>query len=189
MEQSASDIVTLTQGLSDGREEAWQRFHLQYGPRIFRHLLAATRGNYDLSTEGLQQTYLRVARYARPCSSESEFLAWLRTVTQSALRDLWRRQGTIRRLLDRFLAQTDSPSVAPATEEVLFFALDQAMAELDESDRALLTAKYLRDESMADIARRLSLTTKAVESRLTRARLRVRARIDACLASHSHEKI
>lgn len=182
MELPASDLLKLTRELAQGSDEAWGAFHRQYGPGIFRQLLALSRGNYDLSTEALQQTYLRVARHVRPCTSETEFAAWLRIVAHSVLRDRWRRQGALRRVLDRFRAEPGDFADASASENVLLSALDDAMKEIADDDRALLTAKYLAGESIAAIARRLQLGEKAVESRLTRARERIRQQIEARLA-------
>ena len=77
-----SPLRELTSGLARGDDTAWTQFHRDYGPGIFRQLLAETRGDHDLASEALQQTYLRVARHARPCDSAPMFAGWLRLVAR-----------------------------------------------------------------------------------------------------------
>jgi DNA-directed RNA polymerase specialized sigma24 family protein len=73
---------------------------------------------------------------------------------------------------------------AAAVESAALAALDRAMAEVDSADRLLLEAKYHHHESVRSIAARLSLSVKAVESRLSRARAAVRTRVTSILKHH-----
>src|SRR5688572_31109907 len=98
---ASPELLTLTTGLARGDDIAWSNFHREFGPRIFRQLLAATRGDHDLASEALQQTYLRIARHARPCDAEPMFNAWLRTVARTALSDCRRRRMSFWQLLQR----------------------------------------------------------------------------------------
>src|SRR5262249_4953198 len=152
---------------------AWSRFHRDYGPAIFRQLLAATRGDHHLASEALQKAYLRVARHARPCDSEPEFGAWLRIVARSALNDCFRRRRTFRDLLRR-RAEAPPGEDDASREEALNGALDAALASLPEGDRSLLERKYFAGVDVRTLAAQLDLTPKAVESRLTRARAELR---------------
>src|SRR4051812_13997020 len=77
-----SPLSALTAGLARGDDAAWGEFHREYGRGLFRQLLAATRGDHALSSDALQQAYLRIARHARPCDSIPMFRAWLRTVAR-----------------------------------------------------------------------------------------------------------
>ena len=92
LQPPASPLRVLTAGLAAGNDEAWMQFHRDYGPGLFRWLLARTGGDHDLASEALQQTYLRIARHARPCDSAPMFESWLRTVARSALHDCFRRR-------------------------------------------------------------------------------------------------
>src|ERR1019366_3823114 len=103
MEQAAapSPLRELTVGLARGDDAAWAEFHRDFGPGLFRYLLGATRGDYDLAGEALQQTYLRIARYARPCDSAPMFGGWLRVVAGSVLNDCRRHRRSFWNLLHR----------------------------------------------------------------------------------------
>lgn len=174
----------LTTALAQGDDAAWAEFHRDYGPALFRQLLAATRGDHALASEALQQAYLRIARHARPCDSVPMFSAWLRTVATSALRDCWRRRRTFWQLLQHpFAAPEPSPSDDSADTR-LTAALDQALAQLAPAERALLEQKYFSGLDVRTLAERLDVSPKAVESRLTRARTELRRLLIAALKHH-----
>ena len=181
-EQAASPtrLRELTTALAKGDDKAWSEFHRDYGPGIFRYLLGGTRGDYDLAAEALQQTYLRVARYARPCDSAPMFGGWLRTLASSALNDCRRRRKRFWGLLQRPEAAPDDP----AADERVFAALDAALAQLEPTERTLLEEKYFSGADVNRIAAKLTVSPKAVESRLTRARAELRRHLVAALSRH-----
>ena len=181
-----SPLCELTTGLARGDDTAWTRFHRDYGPGIFRQLLAETRGDHDLASEALQQTYLRVARHARPCDSALMFAGWLRVVARSALNDCRRRRRTFWELLRNKAAAPEEFSDSPhsANEDALASALDAALAQLTDSDRSLLERKYFSGTDVRTLAAQLDLTPKAVESRLTRARAELRRLLLTAIKRH-----
>lgn len=182
MEQpDGNTLRTLTAGLARGDDAAWAQFHREYGPGLFRQLLAATRGDYDLASEALQQTYLRIARHARPCESAPMFASWLRLVARTALSDCCRRHRSFWALLHRREVDPSEHAVPSAGEDRLLAALEVALAGLEPETRDLLETKYLEDADVRAIARRLAISEKAVESRLTRARAELRQRLLASL--------
>ena len=187
MEQAASpsQLRELTSALAQGDDAAWAEFHRDFGPGLFRYLLGATRGDYDLAAEALQQTYFRVARYARPCDSAPMFGGWLRVVAGSVLNDCRRRRKSFWNLLHRPEARSEASATdEDANEEHLFTALDVALAQLAAADRSLLEAKYFSGTHVRTLAASLMISEKAVESRLTRARAELRRRLIAALPRH-----
>ncbi len=170
--------------LAAGNDEAWRQFHRDFGPGIFRQLLAATRGNYDLASEALQQTYLRAAKNVRACDSEPMFRAWLRLVSRSALSDCRRRSWSFWNLLQRRSAEPNDAGAEAADEERLFAALDSSLLKLDPDDRALLEAKYFSGADVRTIAAQLAISPKAAESRLTRARRELRRLLEGAPKTH-----
>jgi RNA polymerase sigma-70 factor (ECF subfamily) len=184
LDAAALRLRELTAGLARGDDAAWTRFHGEFGPGMFRHLLAATWGDYDLADEALQQAYLRIARHARVCGSAPMFSAWLRVVSHSALSDCRRRRRAFWSLLQRRGDEGHDDPASTADETRLFAALDKVLAAIDPDDRALLEAKYYANRDVRTIAEGLSLSPKAVESRLARARTNVRRRLIALLPRH-----
>ncbi|MBP6507638.1 MAG: sigma-70 family RNA polymerase sigma factor [Opitutaceae bacterium] len=179
----AADLRALTRALARGDDIAWAQFHADYGPAIFRQLLALTRGDHDVAKEALQHTYLRVAKHLRPCDAEPMFKAWLRTVARTALLDCWRRRRTFKELL--FRKQQEPPELAdPAVDDRLMTALDTTIARLAPEDRALLEAKYFSGQDVRTLAESLAISPKATESRLTRARETLRRELLLELQRH-----
>lgn len=182
-EAAAVDLRRLTTAMARGEDIAWAQFHRDFGPAIFRQLLALTRGDHDLAKEALQRTYLRIAKHVRPCDTEAMFKAWLRTVARTALQDCWRRQRSFTDLL--FRKRQEPPELAdPSHDDRLMTELDAALARLDADDQALLEAKYFSGLDVRTLAYNLSLTPKAVESRLTRARAALRQELLTALRRH-----
>jgi RNA polymerase sigma factor (sigma-70 family) len=180
---TSPELAKLSAGLARGDDAAWVQFHREFGPRIFRQLLALTRGDHDLASEALQQTYLRVARHARPCDAEPMFNAWLRTVARTALSDCRRRRMSFWHLLQRRHADP-SDEGSEMGDEALQSALQSALGDIDAADRALLETKYFSGADVRSIAEKLGVSPKAVESRLTRARAELRRLLLAALARH-----
>lgn len=181
-----STLWELTRQLAAGDDGAWRQFHRDYGPRIFRQLLASTRGNHDIAIEALQQTYLRVARNVRACDSDAMFGSWLRIVARSALNDCLRKKASFWSLLQRKAAEPETLTGA-LDDDSLVAALDITLQQINPEDRALLYAKYFDGEEVKQIAARLSISAKAVESRLTRSRLELRRLLDKNLKDNERE--
>lgn len=171
-----SETARLTQGLAAGDEEAFREFHRRYFDRLFRYLLVLARGQETEAEEALQETFCRVARYARRFDQEDVFWSWLTVLARSAARDGGRKQRRYWTLLQnyalRWLPLQKDPD--DGAEACLEQTVQGCLAELPPADRALVEAKYLKQLSVRELARQTGLTEKAVESRLLRLRRQLR---------------
>ena len=168
----------LTVGLARGEEAAFQQFHELYFDRIYGFLLVLSQGQEHAAQEALQETLLRVARYARVFDAEEVFWSWLKMVARSAARDGGRKRRRYAAMLQRFtLAWTTPPIESGPGENLLHAALSEALQELESPDRHLLEQKYLAGMSTKELAVETGLTDRAVESRLLRLRRHLRARM------------
>lgn len=176
------DVAFLTAGIRAGREESFREFHQLYFDRLYRFLLVIARGNEDEARDALQETLLRVVRYARKFDSEEAFWSWLKVIARSAARDAGRKQHRYLNLLQKFAlhSETHSPNPAPSLGDLL----EESLEELPASDRELIQAKYLHGATVREIASDRGLTEKAIESLL----LRVRQRIREFILSKLHNK-
>jgi hypothetical protein len=66
---TTSAIASMTRRLATGQDEAFRQFQALYFDRLYRFLLVVARGDETLAREALQETFLRVARYARTFES------------------------------------------------------------------------------------------------------------------------
>jgi RNA polymerase sigma-70 factor (ECF subfamily) len=173
-----ADAESLTRGLAAGEESAFSEFHSRYFNRLYHFLLVLSRGKEDEAQEALQQTLLRVARYARPFDSEESFWCWLKVVARSATRDAGRKQQRYSGLLKRFtIWARREPDPPPDPDNRLRAELDECLSELAPEDRLLLEQKYLDGATVRELAWQTGLTEKAIDSRLVRLRRRLREQL------------
>lgn len=173
------DIVRVTRGLAAGDEGAFREFHELYFDRLYRFLLVVTRGQEDQAQEAVQQTFLRVLRYARVFESEEVFWGWLKALARSAARDAGRQRRRYLALLERFALFRRVEAEPPGTpeEDGLRVRLLEGLEKLEASDRRLIDGKYLEGATVKELSGQTGLTEKAVESRLARLRGQLRERL------------
>jgi RNA polymerase sigma-70 factor, ECF subfamily len=171
---TTSAIASLTRRLAAGEEEAFRQFQALYFDRLYRFLLVVARGDETQAREALQETFVRVARYARNFEGEDAFWNWLKAIGRNAARDAGRKERRYSALLERFTwrSQPDPPSAVQ--DSALALALEESIGELEPDDRLLIEGKYLEGQSVRELSAQAAQTEKAVESRLLRLRRQLR---------------
>ncbi len=174
-----TSIASLSARLGGNDEEAFREFHRLYFDRLHQFLLVVARGNEDEAREALQETLLRVLRYARSFESEDAFWNWLKAVARSAARDRGRKQQRYVRLLQAFALrrQFEKEDQTGNEENQLHGLLEESLGELELQDRQLIEGKYLGDATVKELSAKAGLTDRAVESRLLRLRRGLRERL------------
>jgi RNA polymerase sigma factor (sigma-70 family) len=175
-------VTSLTGRLAAGDEDAFFEFHTAFFDRLYRFLLVIARGNEDQAREALQLTLLRVLRYIRVFNTEDAFWSWLKVVARSAARDAGRKQHRYAALLNRFAewwrnSVGNDSGIQRDEENQLRCALEESLEELAQEDRELLERKYVDGSTSQVLADRGKGNRKALESRILRLRLNLRARI------------
>jgi RNA polymerase sigma-70 factor (ECF subfamily) len=173
-------ITRLTTQLAAGDEAAFRDFHDRYFDRLYCFLLVVARGCEDEAQEALQQTLLRVVRYAKVFTSEDVFWSWLKALARSAARDAGRQRQRYTALLQRFsffVQQREPEERCQGEDSVLHTLVEETMAALPLEERRLIEGKYLLGETVREISARTGLTEKAVEARLGRLRQHLRQRL------------
>lgn len=165
-----SATAELTRRMVKGEEEAFRQFYDAYSARLCGYLFVICRGNEGQARELLQETMIKVARYVRVFEDEEIFWKWLTVVARSCWVDENRKRNRYLAALERFW-NWRSVDMASESDEMLMIA---SLELLGEEDRALLTQKYVEGLSVREIAEVSGSSEKAVESRLTRARSRMK---------------
>ena len=160
-------------------ENAYRIFHEAYFQRLYRYLLVVAAGDEDAAREALQSTFLRVVRYIKPFDEESRFWNWLTVLGRTALADQRRKRSRYRAFLERFTGHARreaeaAPFADGQADARLLSALEESVHRLLSDERELVERKYFRRESVRDIATSLQISEKAVESRLTRVRVKLK---------------
>lgn len=175
------NTASLTSALRAGDEAAWSAFHDTCYPRLFRWLLALSRGDEDASAEAAHTAFLRAVRRVPATGDANALWRWLTRLARSAYIDEWRRRRTRRSFLHRWLDSSEPPDLPSPDADPLEF-LDGCLAALPTEDRLLLEEKYFLRQPVRMLAGERNLTEKALESRLTRARLRLRSALQNCMS-------
>jgi RNA polymerase sigma-70 factor (ECF subfamily) len=181
------ELAALTRAMTKGEEMAWHTFYNAYFGRLWRYLLVVAAGNEELALEALQATLIRVARHLKVFADEAVFWSWLTVLARSSFADETKKRRRYLSFLERFALHTrvarDLPQPDP-TEEQLGLLLRRQVALLPADERELIEQKYFAHRSVREIAADLQTTEKAVESRLSRIRQKLK---DAALRELKHE--
>lgn len=182
------DIPTLTRRMAAGDETAYRIFYDAYFNRLFRYLLVVVGGNEDATRDALQAMLVRVVRHVRIFESEAAFWSWLTVLARSSVRDQGRRQRRYLVFLDRFTrhaaVEHEVFQSGNDVDEQLRAALERHVALLSPDERQLVERKYFARLSVQAIAVEQQTTAKAVESKLSRVRRKLK---EAMLAELKHE--
>lgn len=155
--------------------------------RWLRTVVRARVGQASAVDDVMQEVALAAVRQEAPLSDPSKLAPWLYrlALTQSLLHR--RKQGRWRKLTARYgerVPPSDFDRSSPDPLQWLLAAESQhlvrkAVARLPGRDIEILLLKYTESWTYAKLAERLGTTESAVESRLHRARSRLRRQLAA----------
>jgi RNA polymerase sigma factor (sigma-70 family) len=173
-------VQQVTRGIVNHSEESFQRFYDNYFDRVYRHMLVKTHGNEELTTELVQQVFLRFVRYKREFLGEAPLWTWIKQTARSCHIDWLRRDGA----KSSSLLEIAFAAVAEDSDdhEQLDAALAESIAHLRPAEREVITLSYFEGLPHQQIAERLNTTAKAVESKLARIRQKLKREIVEHLA-------
>jgi len=155
--------------------------------RWLRTVIYARLGEAEAVDEVMQEVSLAAVRQRAPLADPSKVAPWLyRLAVRQSL--LYRRKlGRRRKLTDRY-ARRNQPGEADHREpDPLGWLLAEerrslirtALDRLPEHDAEMLLLKYTEDWSYREVAERMGISESAVQSRLHRARKRMRRELAA----------
>ncbi|REJ64685.1 MAG: sigma-70 family RNA polymerase sigma factor [Planctomycetota bacterium] len=153
--------------------------------RWLRTVVYSRVGSPEAVDEVMQEVALAAVRQKAPISDAAKVAPWLYrlSVVQALL--YRRKMGRRRKLLDRFTEEYRPTEEDRRTKDPLEWLLAeerralvrQAMGTLPSRDAEILLLKYTENWSYKELAKKLGISHSAVESRLHRARGRLRERL------------
>jgi RNA polymerase sigma-70 factor (ECF subfamily) len=185
--REALEVGALTRRMAEGDEMAWRTFYNAYFDRLWRYLLVVAVGNEDAAREALQAALVRVTRHIKIFHDENTFWSWLTVLARTAFADETKKRRRYFSFLDRF---TEHANIAldgasdNQADERLQILLEQKIALLPPDEQKLVGQKYFVRRAVREIADELQTTEKAVESKLSRVRKKLK---DAVLAELNDE--
>lgn len=174
--------------MAEGDEMAWRTFYNAYFDRLWRYLLVVAAGNEDTAREAMQGALIRVARHAKTFHDENTFWSWLTVVARTAFADETKKRRRYFSFLDRFTLRStveQNGTSDAQIDERLKNLLERQMASLPPDEQKVVEQKYFERRSVREIANELQTTEKAVESKLSRIRKKLK---DAVIAQLNEQK-
>ena len=150
--------------------------------RLARRYVGDADEAYDIVQETFVSTWLSLRRF----DPHQSFGGWLRTIALNKCRDHGRRRTVRRRMLSLFALEEASSTKSAESEsererDALALRriqlLDQAIADLPRLYKEPLLLTTVGGLTQQEAAAQLNTTTKAIEMRIRRARMRLR---EAC---------
>jgi RNA polymerase sigma-70 factor (ECF subfamily) len=184
-ELADAELVKLAQ---DGDNRAFDELVKRYENKVYRLAFKILRHEDDAG-EALQDAFLSAYRGLKNFKADSTFSTWLyRVATNAALMKYRKRRDGHVSLEQSQSHDEDAEGLQIADwsalpdDELLTGELDEILSEgldrLPDELREVFVMRDIEGLSNSDVAERLRLTVPAVKSRLHRARLQLRDRLN-----------
>ena len=147
---------------------------------VIRHergvLLTTLRllGRWEDAQDAAQEVFVRMHKYLRRFDDDRDFAPWLYRMTVNVCRDLNRRRRPESDL--ETAGQAEDPAAGPdeqARTAEARRALQSALRQLSEKERAAIVLRDLEGLSTREVARILGSTEATVRSHIGNARLKI----------------
>ncbi|MCZ6787086.1 MAG: sigma-70 family RNA polymerase sigma factor [Planctomycetota bacterium] len=179
--QRVDDDLALVARIRKGDAEALRDVVQLYQDRIFALIFGIVRDEHEVQ-DVAQEVFMKVFQRIDAFDGRSKFYTWLYRVTVNAAKDhLKKRRRRPAVPLDDDNALRDrgeGPSARAAGEETRRL-VREAIGSLPEKYRVVLTLRELESLSYNEIAAVLKVSLGTVESRLHRARERLKRRLQS----------
>lgn len=187
-EQDRNDMARLVAG----QESALDNLMERHGERLFHYLIRSLQNEQD-AADLAQETFVRIFQNCGKYNPQLKFSTWLYTIASNQVRDCYRRrtrqaqvsldaqnEATGHALGETLAENRPIPSETLQNEERAT-AVRRAVAALPEELRMPLILAEYEELSQAEIGEILGCTTKAVETRIYRAKQQLRAKLSVVL--------
>lgn len=168
----------LVRRILNGESGAVEEIHKKYFPKIANFVFGKIDNLFD-AQEVIQDIFVSAVDCLPTFNFKSSFFTWLYAIAKHEVVDYYRKKKIKAILFSRLPILETLASKALAPEEELIekeikTQIAYVFSRLREGYRRILRLRYLQGYSVAQIADILGVSYKAVESRLTRARLAFR---------------
>jgi RNA polymerase sigma factor (sigma-70 family) len=127
----------------------------------------------QLAEEVAQSVFTDLARNAGKLNSETILTAWLYSVTRRTAIDAIRKESR-RQLREQFAVEINDMNATANDWTQIEPLLDDAMAALDETDRAAILLRYFENKNLREVGESLKISDDAAQKRVSRAVERLR---------------
>lgn len=173
----------IAKRLLRGDEATFREVFDGFFPKLYRFALARLGGNEDEARDVVQETFCKAFERIDTYRGEASLYGWMCQICRNAITDRGRRQqrrpehvplieddSTIQSILDTLAAPAIDEPEAQLHRMDMMRLIQAALDHLPGNYGDVLEWKYVDGLSVGEIAARLTVSEKAAESALTRAR-------------------
>jgi RNA polymerase sigma-70 factor (ECF subfamily) len=173
----------LVAAIARGDDAAFAWLYERYHGRLLRLALMLGRGDESLAHDAVQGTFIVAAKKLRRIEGEEHLWNWLAQVARQQFARACRQRN--RNTTMAGAAELFELTAAAQSDTRLEEILDAALLSLDIAERQIIERFYFDRSSQKEIAEQLTITPKAVSSRLERARAKLRLFISKKLSDET----
>ncbi len=171
---------------TSSRPIAWHSVLAEHD-RWLRTVVLARVGQAIAVDEVMQEVALAAVRQQAPLTDQTKIAPWLYRLAVVQSLQYRRKQGRFRKLTNRYAERVRPPEYDQRVPDPLEWLLAderqslvrEALGRMTPRDVEMLLLKYSENWSYEQLAQHLGITESAVESRLHRARRRMRRELAA----------
>jgi RNA polymerase sigma-70 factor (ECF subfamily) len=152
--------------------------------RWLRRVVASRLGEPQAVDEVMQDVAMAAVAQRSPLQNPARVAVWLYRLAVRHVLIYRRKTGRQRSLVDRYAARTDVGEIDAAPSPLGWLVLDErqhmvqdALRRLPPRDAELFVLKYAEGYTARELAERLGVAITTIETRLHRARRRLRAEL------------
>ena len=168
-----SDLDLLGRFARENAQDAFAEIVRRHLDLVYSAALRQVRSP-QLAEEIAQSVFADLARVAATPASPDCFTPWLYAVTRRTAIDVLRKESR-RQLREQIAAEmqtmnaTESGTGVPPAWAEISPLLDDAMAALDETDRAAVLLRFFENKSLREVGEQLKISDDAAQKRVSRA--------------------
>ena len=191
------DDLALAKQAKQGDHSAFTELVNRYASKIYRTVRHITKNDHD-AEDVLQETFLKAYSRLDQFKGDANFYTWLTriAVNQALMKLRQRKDGKFLPLdqqvdtddgsIQRELPSGDADPEQQYEREELRKLLSNGIDSLPESYRVVLVLRDVEGLSTDETAKSLGLSVSAVKSRLLRARLQLRGKLQRVWGDHGN---
>ncbi|HEY3931910.1 MAG TPA: sigma-70 family RNA polymerase sigma factor, partial [Verrucomicrobiae bacterium] len=167
-----SDLDLLRQFARENSQDAFTEIVRRHLNLVYSTALRQVRSP-QLAEEISQSVFADLARDAGKLKSETILMVWLYSVTRRTAIDAIRKESR-RHLREQIAVEMNNMNATANDWTQIEPLLDDAMAALDETDRAAILLRYFENKNLREVGEALGTSDDAAQKRVSRAVERLR---------------
>ena len=172
VEMTTTDLELLRQFTREHSQEAFTTLVKRQVNLVYSTALRQVRSP-QLAEEIAQSVFADLARDAGKLKPDTILTAWLYQVTSRTAVDAIRKESR-RQLREQIAVEMTNMNATANDWRQIEPLLDDAMAALDETDRAAILLRYFENKSLREVGEALGASDDAAQKRVSRAVERLR---------------